>query len=170
MSLRDDILKRIERKQAELEEEERAFERAQAAGEAYIQALQDTLKTLPRDIAEAKPEKILRAGGIMAKARQAILSNGNPMPINDILMVLGKTPDRKARASVSGAIGNYVRKGEVFVRTGPNTFGLIELGHRSDGITEEPPPGFGSLEPDEDDSGDNGPSHQWGVRPRSSAG
>lgn len=39
-----------------------------------------------------------------------------------------------------------MRKGEVFVRTGPNTFGLLELGHLPmQGGSEEPPPGFGKL-------------------------
>jgi hypothetical protein len=157
MSLRDDIQKRIEKKQTELREAERAFERAQAAGEAYIQALQDTLKALPRDITDVRPEKILRAGGIMAKVRQMILDNGNPMPISEILANLGKPSDKKARASVSGAIGNYVRKGEVFVRSGPNTFGLIELGHTSNGFADQPPAGFGSLVQDEHEGGSESP-------------
>ncbi len=149
MTIREDIQKRIEKKQAELTEAFQVFERSVAAGEAYIQALQDTLKALPRDIADVRPEKILRAGGIMAKVRQTILSNGNPMPLDQILTTLGKDTDKKTRASVGGAIGNYARKGEVFVRTGPNTFGLIELGHLSNGHDDQPPPGFGSLEHDE---------------------
>ncbi|MEK6375296.1 MAG: hypothetical protein AABO58_21690 [Acidobacteriota bacterium] len=146
MGLREDIQKKIEKRQAELIDQERAFERQRAGAEAYIQALQDMLKSLPRDTSEVRPEAILRAGGAMAKTRDLILTARQPLHIGDILKGLGKNSDRKARLSVTSALGAYVRKGEVFVRTGPNTFGLMELGHQPHSTPlEEPPEDFGSI-------------------------
>ena len=78
MSFREEIQKKIERKQADWFEFEREFERQRAAAEAYIQALQEVLKSLPRDANDAKPETYLRAGGAMARTRELILSKGRP--------------------------------------------------------------------------------------------
>ena len=147
MGFREDLLKKIERRQAELIENERAFERDRAAAEAYIQALQDMLKSLPREPSGIRPEAILRAGGAMARTRNLILAAGQTLHINDILKGLGKSSDRKSRLSLTSALGAYVRRGEVFVRTGPNTFGLIELGHQPHSTSlEEPPEDFGSID------------------------
>lgn len=148
VSLREDLQKRIERKLTERAELEQTFERKKAATDAYIQALQDTLNGLPRDGADVKANTSLRSGGAIARVREMILAAQHPLHINEILEGLGKTADKKSRASVGGAIGNYVRRSEVFSRTGPNTFGLIELGHTSRGTESEPPPGFGSLADD----------------------
>ena len=70
------------------------------------------------------------------------------MHISEILSALGRANEHNARASISGALGAYVRKGEIFVRPKPNTFGLIELGHHESGDApeEEPPANFGALE------------------------
>src|SRR6185295_14338559 len=49
MGLREDIQRKIERKQAELLEQERNFDLQRAGALAYIQALQDMLKVIPRE-------------------------------------------------------------------------------------------------------------------------
>jgi hypothetical protein len=147
MGFREDIQKKIEKKQAELAEQERAFERDQAASAAYIQALQDILKGLPREPSEVSADRIFRPGSIMAQTREMILAAKHPLHISEILRQLGKT-EKGARASVSGALGAYVRRGEVFVRPKPNTFGLAELGHSNDMESTadvEPPADFGTL-------------------------
>lgn len=144
-TLREDLQKRIERKLTERVELEQKFERQKAAADAYIQALQDTLNGLPRDGARVKPRTGLRSGGAIARVREMILAAQRPLHLDEILKGLGKAADKKSRASVGGALGNYVRRGEVFSRTGPNTFGLIELGHTTRGTEDEPPPGFGSV-------------------------
>jgi hypothetical protein len=147
MGLREDIQKRIEKKQAELIEQERAFERDRAATLAYIQALQDMLKSLPREAAEASAEKLFRRGSAMARTRDMILAAKRPLHITEILAGLGRPDDTASRASITGALGAYVRKGEVFTRPRPNTFGLVELGHHQVAGDDEPPPDFGSLSP-----------------------
>lgn len=142
MGLREDLQRRIERKQAELAEAELEWERRKAGAEAYIQALQETIRSLPRDAADVRPEHILRAGGALARVRDFIIGRGNPQSVDDILRALGKPNDKKSKASLTSMLGTYVRKGEIFVRTAPNTYGLIELAH-SQG-EDEPPAGFGS--------------------------
>jgi hypothetical protein len=147
MGFREDIQKRIEKKQAELIDQERAYERDRAASLAYIQALQDMLKSLPREPTDMSADKIFRKGSAMARAREMILAANRPLHISEILRELGKTNDHNARASLSGALGAYVRRGEIFARPKPNTFGLVELGHHEAHASaeEEPPEDFGSL-------------------------
>jgi len=146
MGFREDIQRKIEKKQAELLEQERAFERDRAASLAYLQALQDMLKVLPREPMDVSANKIVRQGSAMARTRDMILAAKRPLHITEILQQLGKANDRKARASLSGALGAYVRRGEIFVRPKPNTFGLVELGHHEFELAEEEPPSdFGSL-------------------------
>jgi hypothetical protein len=153
MGLREDLLRRIERKQQELEDLRRHLEIQIREGQAYIQGLQDTLKMLPRDAA-AQPPPTLRPGTDLAKARDAIRKAGAPMHISDLLKALGKAVNPTNRAGLSGNLAAYVRRGEIFTRTGPNIFGLVELEQRPQG----PPEGFGKVgeaeeefkEPDDD--------------------
>ncbi len=159
--LRGEIQKRIDRKKAEistLRQQIGSLETQIKEASSYIQALEDTLKLLPKDSASA-PESTtqnLRAGSAVAKARDAILAAGKPLHISEILKILGKATDNVSRAAVSGSLAAYVRKGQIFTRPAPNTFGLTEL----DGSTIEPknnkprpPPDFG-LASDVEDLGD----------------
>jgi hypothetical protein len=98
--------------------------------------------------AEGGGRAILRPGSGVAQARSVILTKGEPVHINDILAGLGKEPTRENRASLTSSIAAYVRRGEVFTRSAPNTFGLMELGHETTPEEdEELPAGFGTDEP-----------------------
>ena len=147
MALRDEIQKKIERKQQEIVDLERGFEVQIASARAYIQALLDLLKTLPRDGEGSNPEQVLRQNSIMARAREAILGAGRPLHINEILRALGRPLDSPNKVSVAGSLANYVRKGEIFSRPAPNTFGLLELGHTAKpvALATHPPEGFGTV-------------------------
>jgi hypothetical protein len=146
MGFREDLQRKIEKKQAELVAMERAFELAKAGAEAYIQAYQDMMKSLPRESSEARPESIFRAGSAAKRCREMIIDAIRPLHINDLLKGLGKGDDRGSRASLTSALGAYARKGEVFVRTAPNTFGLLEMGHAAGAqAVDEPPADFGRL-------------------------
>jgi hypothetical protein len=159
MSEHHKIEERLRRKEAEI----LAFEEKIKAARVYAQALRDVLRLLGEDSATVPPEDgtdtVLRAGSAVAQAREAILEKGAPMHVNDILSALGKDMTREARASLIGSISAYVRRGEIFTRPAPNTFGLSELGHPGvvdDDATEEdePPAGFGRMatrSPDGDD-------------------
>ena len=146
MGFREEIQKKIEKKQAERLDVYRRFERDRAAADAYIQALQEMLKALPRESSDVSTGRIFRRGSVTAQTREMILAAQRPLHITEILQQLGKT-EKSARASVSGALGAYVRRGEIFVRPKPNTFGLIELGHKDmASVAEtEPPEDFGDM-------------------------
>jgi hypothetical protein len=123
MGLRQDIEKKIERKREEMRNHELAIRE----GASYVQALQETLKMLPRESAPSGNQQNLRPGSEIAKAREAIKKAGKPLHIGDLLKAIGRTNDKKSRLSLSGSIAHYVRNGQIFTRPAPNTYGLVEL-------------------------------------------
>jgi hypothetical protein len=144
MDVREEIQKRIDKKEEEIRECELKIRESKA----YIQALSDTLRFLPKEpTTPPNPDLALRAGTAMAKAREAIKKAGKPLHINDILKALGRPVDRENRGSIAGSLSAYVRKAEIFTKVAPNTFGLTELGHGSTlaGLfsEDEPPESFG---------------------------
>lgn len=145
--------KKIEERLRKKEQEVASLEEKTRAARVYVQALRDILNMLSTDDGEVEP--ILRPGSSVAEARQAILKHGKPMHINDLLGALGKDATRDAKSSLTSSIAAYVRRQEIFTRTAPNTFGLIELGHVStdEDSPAEPPSDFGKLvhTPDDDD-------------------
>jgi hypothetical protein len=152
MAFRDELQRKIERKQQEIAELERDSQLQIASARAYLQALQDMLKSLPRDADGARPEHVLRPNSAVARTREAILAAQKPLHINDVLKALGRPTDSANKVSISGSLANYVRKGEIFTRPAPNTFGLIELGHTiATVLPAEPPPNFGSVRPIEEE-------------------
>jgi hypothetical protein len=140
MNERRKIEERLRRK----EEEIRELEARIRDEKIYVQALQDVLKILTRsaDRPSQNSSGVLRAGSGVAKTRELILQQGHPVHLLDLLRALGREPTREARASLAGSLAAYVRRGQIFSRPSPNTFGLIELGHGNE-VSEEPPPEFG---------------------------
>jgi hypothetical protein len=137
--------RRIEEKLRRKEQEIQTLEDRIKETRVYIQALQDVLKIMPKS-----PEMVtLRHGSAVARAREIIMRAGRPVHISAILEELGKDVTRAARSSITSSLAAYVRKGEVFTRTGPNTYGLAELGHvqveNSREAQSEPPTGFGEV-------------------------
>lgn len=122
MSSRRKIEHRIFRKEEEIQELEANIREARA----YVQALQDVMKLLPRDESVAAVT-VLRAGSAAAEAREIILRAGHALHISDILMAMGRELTRKNRSALSGSISAYVRRGQFFTRPEPNTFGLVEF-------------------------------------------
>lgn len=95
---------------------------------------------LPKD-GDVRGADALRAGSELAKARDAIRSAGKPLHISEILAAIGKENTKKNRVSLGGSLAGYVRKGAIFSKSAPNTFGLIELTLDANGAV--PPEGFG---------------------------
>ena len=60
-------------------------------------------------------------------ARECLLAARRPLHINDLLISMGRQAEEKEKLSLTGSIGWYVRKGKIFTRPAPNTFGLVEL-------------------------------------------
>lgn len=160
MSIQRELTRKIEKKSAEIAElREKRREHIKHSnellsqilqGKAYILALQETMKLLPK--ADAATD--LRPNSALALAREAILKAGKPLQINELLQALGKPIDHASRASLSGSLAAYVRNSEIFTRPAPNTFGLVELDpvqpkQRDDEISDdpddEPPADFGTI-------------------------
>jgi hypothetical protein len=139
--------RKIEERLRKKEEEIRMLEAQIRDARIYMQALEDVLKILPRASERDVAVSALRPGSGVAKVRQFILGKGEPAHILELLQVLGKEPTREARASLSGSLAAYVRKGEIFTRPSPNTFGLVELEQEiqegNDLASDEPPEEFG---------------------------
>jgi HB1, ASXL, restriction endonuclease HTH domain len=120
MRIREQYQKLIDRKQQEIFDLELQIEKAKA----YLQALQDTMKFIPKD--EGQENASLRPGTALAQARDVLRKAGHPMHVTDILKALNKPTDKKHRVSLSGNLSSHFRSGRIFTRPAPNTFGLIE--------------------------------------------
>jgi hypothetical protein len=143
VAIKEELQTRIGRKQEEIRELEMRLREAQS----YLAALQDMSKLLPRDQnTTSDPRQALRPGSAVARARDAIKKAGKPLHITEVLNAIGSEADKKNRISLSGSLFGYVRRGEVFTRPAPNTFGLREFQHATAHADAEPPRGFGVLE------------------------
>lgn len=140
----------IERRLRKKEQEIQSFEEKMKAAKIYAQALRDVLKMLDQNGESAAPvDSTLRQGSAVDQARGVILGRGAPVHIDDLLLALGKEVTRMSKSSLTGSLAAYVRRGEIFTRPAPNTFGLIELGPEANNAEEAsgPPSGFGQNPP-----------------------
>jgi hypothetical protein len=150
MAFREELQKRIDRKRAEIH----ALEGKLKEAEIYVQALEDTLKMLPHDgddATEVSTETLLREGSNIARAREVLQNAGRPLHILEMLSAMGKPTDKDNRAALAGSLGAYVRRGEIFTRPAPNTFGLT--GMKLSGLqpsVSAPPANFGIDAPEGD--------------------
>lgn len=134
--------KAIERMIEKAEEEKVHFAKQIELKDAYIQGLKDTLRHLPKDGQNGNGKTVLRPGSEIAKAREILLKEGKPLHITEILKRIGKDVNRKSRASLSGYMSYFMRRGEYFTRPAPNTFGLLEFDPPQPS-SDEPPAEFG---------------------------
>jgi hypothetical protein len=139
MGIRDEIERRIDRKRSEITELQTKIRDA----EIYVEALEDTLKLLPREANGQEASSELRTGSRVAKARDYLRRVGGPQHVMEILSGIGEAPTAANRAALSGSLGAYVRKGEIFTRPSPNVFGLVEFGSSIQVGPSEPPEDFG---------------------------
>jgi hypothetical protein len=130
---------RLESRIRQKEQEIQSLELSVREAKSYLQALQDMLKMFPRE-GDARGADALRPGSDMAKARDAIRASGKPMHIASLLAAIGKENTKKNRVSVAGSLSGYVRRGAIFTKAAPNTFGLVEL---ADNGSTVPPEDFG---------------------------
>jgi hypothetical protein len=122
MGIREEVQKKLDKK----EEEKWVLLEQVHECEIYITTLQDVLKLLPRE-AEPGKERSLRPGTAVSLARDALRKAGKPLHIGELLEALGKPNAKKSRLALSGSLATYVRRGEIFTRPEPNTFGLTEF-------------------------------------------
>jgi hypothetical protein len=139
------IQDKLKKKEAEIS----GLEEKIKAARVYISALHDILKMLDKEDVGTTSDATLRPGSAVAQARDVILTKGVPVHIDEILDLTGKGSSREAKASLTSSLAAYVRRGDIFTRPAPNTFGLLELGHNnSDGDPLEPPNDFGNQNSD----------------------
>ncbi len=156
MGIKNQLEKKIALKSQEIADLDNKIREARA----YIQAMQEVLRMMPKDDGEEKQEKtadqILRSGSDMAKVRTYLLKVGKPQHITNIIKGIGRENTKKARSTVSGSLGNYARREEIFTRTAPNTFGLIEFGNSQQVLSEEDElPDYFGLDDDTQDNDNN---------------
>jgi hypothetical protein len=143
MDDRRKILDRLKKKEQEIE----GLEERLRAARVYLQALHDILKLLDDEVMPQAPGSSktgLRAGSGVDQARQIILKSGAPVHISALAAGIGQDT-KEGRVSLGSSLAAYVRKGEIFTRPAPNTFGLVELGHKIASDEEGPPAGFGQV-------------------------
>lgn len=120
----------IERRRKEIDALEADIKRLSAELEmkrVYLEAVINTAKQFddtPEEV--SSKEIIMRSGSELSKVREILSNHGKPLYITDILIALGKEPTPKNKVSLAGSLSAYVRDRKVFVKSGPNTFGLIE--------------------------------------------
>lgn len=143
MAIRKKLEDRIRRKEQEITRLEKELTEARA----YIQGLQDSLKMLPKENGAEESGTTIRPGSLVGRARDALRERGKSMHVNELLDALGV--DRKRRNSLAGQLAAYARRGETFVRTAPNTYGLLEWGVEAENgpetVAETPPSDFGAI-------------------------
>src|ERR1700689_5162376 len=115
MGVRQDFERKIAKKTQEIAELELQIRDARS----YLQALQDSLKWIPRETLDGQKTNggNLRAGSFLAKAQDAIRKAGKPLHITELLAAIGKPIDKKNKISLSGSLASYARKNEIFTRT-----------------------------------------------------
>jgi len=126
MSSKKKLQDRIDRKNKEIQDLEDKIKESKS----YVQGMMEALKFLPdddEDVHERNKNFSLREGTEVAKARDILREAGRALHVMEILKQLGKEQNKKNRVSLAGSMAGYVRKGQVFTKTAPNTFGLIEM-------------------------------------------
>ncbi|MCX5815687.1 MAG: hypothetical protein NTX75_05515 [Proteobacteria bacterium] len=140
MGLREKLVEKIKRKDIEIQEYEIKIREAKV----YIQAIQDTLKVIPReDIGldvTVTDDCILRTGSMPYKTRELLTKVNKPLYIADILVGIGVKPTKQIRASLVSSLSTYVKNKQIFTRPFPGTYGLIGMDYVA---VDEPPENFG---------------------------
>lgn len=82
-------------------------------------------------------------------ARDIIFERGHAVHITELLAAMGREITRENRVSLTGALSAYARRGDIFRREGPNTFGLLKPTSSPKAnpraASTEPPDNFGEL-------------------------
>ncbi len=134
MSAKNKIEQKIEKKKEEIIEHQSKIREA----EVFIQAFQEALKVLPRVSPGLNGVPAIRENSIAWKAIKALRLNGRAMKINKLLEACGFPKEKKQ--SVSGTLAFYIRKGVVFTRPSPGTYGLVEFKAGTVALLDAGPP------------------------------
>ena len=136
MALITDLGRRIIKKRQEivsLESERAKLDRELAKAEAYIDAMEDALKLVERTNSAAtttrkrRPVDSFRKGSLPAKAFPVLRQAGQQKHVVQLLEAMGVSVTLNNKRALASSLSAYARKGEIFTRPAPNTFGLVEF-------------------------------------------
>lgn len=158
MGLRDKFKRRIKNKERDIKQ----LEAEVGKEKAYLQALKDSLKDIPRDDTDEPTTMKLRKGSMCYKARELLEQTSHPMHIEDIITGIGMEFNSDTRSSLRGSLGPYLRKGQIFIRTAPNTFGLIGVNYEEELTSKKLSPKYNE---EEDNNNDNNDEENFDIEP-----
>lgn len=139
MNLRTTFEKQIRNKKSEI----RTLEIVLNAARASLQATQNALASLSNNKKHSTDDAVFRAGTTLEKVLNILRKSGKPMKVMPLLTALGKEQTPVNRQALVGTLGAYVRQRKVFIKTGPNTFGLLEWENHRTTQENNPPEDFG---------------------------
>lgn len=142
MNFKIELERRLKRKRTERDackDEISQLETQLAEKGSKLQGIDDVIKELDGllgmlekesdPVSPSSVEIVIRRGSDGWKAREILQKVGRPLYVDDLLERMEKEVTKNNRASLAGQLGWYVRKGKIFTRPNPNTFGLAEWGH-----------------------------------------
>lgn len=135
--IKTEIEKRLKKKRGEISSLEADVERYEdliadrkdkiALIESTLQELQSLYNLIPTEADVGGPQPTtFRQNSDGWLVHEILRQVGKPLYVDQILEQLGREIDSDTRGSLAGQLGSYVRKGQVFTRPKPNTFGLRE--------------------------------------------
>ncbi len=133
-SLVMNTIQEIEKRILKNKKEIIVFEKEIAAREGSIQTLKDVLKLLTKDNNNEGDAFKLREGSVMHKTSLLLKESGKPLHITKIMDKIGTENTVKNKNSISTSLANYARRGVIFTKPNPNTYGLIEFNQAADDI------------------------------------
>lgn len=133
----------IERKIRQKEEEATRLREELAKAEAYVEAMQESLRLIKKTTS-AEEGNGIRPGSMIHKAQMILRKVGKPLYVGNLLEQMGREVTKNNRMSLAGSLGTYVRNEQVFTRPAPNTFGLVEFNEPETEGDDQPPEGFGN--------------------------
>ena len=133
------LRKQIEKKEREVNGLEKKMIEAKAALQALLD-VKNAAEQAENDNQAA--EGVIRAGSSVDQARRILLDKSKPMHVDAILEAMGKDVTKASKASLNSSISAYARRKEIFIQTGPATYGLTVF-NEPEPTEEEPPIDFG---------------------------
>lgn len=139
--------RKVEGKISAKEKDIQALEEQLAATKAELRGMMEVLKLLPREENTVEAKKQLRPGSLTEKTFKVLAKSGRHMYVDEILAAMKKAQNKKNRSSLASVLSQYSRKQEIFSKSAPNTFGLLEWGNTPPSQAEEKSETDGDGEP-----------------------
>lgn len=95
--------------------------------QSYLQALQDSIRLLLKNEGNgSSKEARIKPGSNPDKVYALLKKAGHPLHIKTIVEGIGLQYSKMTRSTINSALIPYLKKGQVFTRPEPGTYGLVE--------------------------------------------